>query len=95
MNESASPRCIWAGSQRVTINYPSHLLDALARVHAEAALDRLIKDEIAMQAELEARPKQDGVAPSADTEKEVTLDGPENGESSDNRQQSLPPEPNP
>jgi len=77
------------------MNYPPRLLDALARVHAEAALDRLIKDEIAMQVELEARPKQDGVAPSADTEKEVTLDGPENGESSDNRKQPLLSEPNP
>lgn len=77
------------------MNYPSHLLDALARVHAEAALDRLIKDEIAMQAELEARPKQEVTPQSADAEKEGNLDGPTGGESSDNRQPSLLPEPNP
>jgi len=72
------------------MNYPPHLLDALARVHAEAALDRLIKDEIAMHAELNGEPKQ-GVTPlSADAEKEVSLDGPAGGESSDNRNQPLP-----
>jgi len=72
------------------MNYPSHLLDALGRVHAEAALDRLIKDEIALQAELDGKQKQTDVPPSVDAEKEVSLDGPTGGESSDNLNQPLP-----
>jgi hypothetical protein len=58
------------------MSYPPHLLDALARIHAQAALDRLIRDEIAMRAELEAKPRQVGAPSSADAEKEVSLDGP-------------------
>jgi hypothetical protein len=76
------------------MSYPPHLLDALGRIHAQAALDRLIRDEIAMQAELEANPRQVGTASSADAEKEVSLDGPAGSESSDNLTRP-PPEPRP
>ena len=72
------------------MNYPPHLLDALGRVHAEAALYRLIKDEIAMQAELDGKRKQADVPPSVDAEKEGNLDGPASCKSSDNLKQPLP-----
>jgi hypothetical protein len=51
------------------MSYPPHLLDALARIHAQVALDRLIRDEIAMRVELEGKPRQAGTASSADDEK--------------------------
>ena len=76
------------------MNYPPRLLDALGRIHAEAALDRLIRDEIAMQAELEAKLRQVGASSSADAEKEVSLDGPAGSESSDNLTKPRP-EPRP
>jgi hypothetical protein len=72
------------------MNYPPHLLDALGRVHAEAALDRLIRDEIALQAGLNDKPKENDTPPPVDAEKEVSLDGPAGGESSDNLNQPLP-----
>jgi len=76
------------------MSYPPHLLDALGRVHAEAALDRLIRDEIALQAGLNDKPKENDVPPPVDAEKEVSLDGPVSDESSDNLNQPSP-EPRP
>ena len=53
----------------MTTSYPPHLLDALGRVHAEAAFDRLIRDEIALQAELDNKSSQCGTTSPIDTEK--------------------------
>lgn len=72
------------------MDYPSHLLDALGRVHAEAALDRLIRDERTMQPELRDEGQQDDAPPSVGVEKDGNVDGPTNGESSDNLKQPLP-----
>lgn len=76
------------------MSYPPHLMDALARVYAKVALDRLIKDEMAKQAELQNEIQPAAVPSAADPEKEGNVDGPMGGESSDNRQQPLP-EPSP
>jgi hypothetical protein len=75
------------------MSYPPHLMDALARVYAKVALDRLIKDEMA-RAEPQNDAKPAAVSPAADPEKEGNVDGPGRVESSDNREQLLP-EPRP
>lgn len=67
------------------MSYPPHLLDALGRVYAKVALDRLIKDEIAMQSELKVPTKQSDIPPTDDAAEEVNVDGPTGDESSDNR----------
>lgn len=67
----------------MTMNYPPHLLDALGRVHAEAALDRLIKDEIALQAPLNGMPTQCDTTQPVDAEKERPPAGPAGDKSSD------------
>ena len=67
----------------MTMNYPPHLLDALGRVHAEAALDRLIKDELALQAELDTTATQCDTMQPVDTEKEPPPAGPTGDKSSD------------
>jgi hypothetical protein len=76
------------------MSYPPHLMDALGRVYAKVALDRLIKDEMAKQAELQNNIQPAAVPAAAGLEKEGSIDGPVSGESSDNRQQLLP-EPRP
>jgi hypothetical protein len=76
------------------MSYLPHLMDALGRVYAKVALDRLIRDEIAKQAELQNEIQPAAGLPAADAEKEGCVDGPAGGESSDNRQQLLP-EPSP
>ena len=72
------------------MSYPAHLMDALGRVYAKVALDRLIRDEMAKQTELQNEIQPAAGAPAADPEKERSVDGPASGESSDNRQQLLP-----
>lgn len=57
------------------MNYPSHLLDALGRVHAEAALDRLIRDELATPPELQDDTKQTDIPPPVDAAKEGSAAG--------------------
>lgn len=65
------------------MNYPSHLLDALGRVHAEAALDRLIRDEMATQPELQDDTKPADIPPSVDVAKEGSAEGLVSDKSSD------------
>jgi hypothetical protein len=73
------------------MSYPPHLMDALARVYAKVALDRLIKDELPMQSEVQCdtRPAAH-IPPTTTAEKQGNVDGPMGGESSDNRSQPLP-----
>ena len=66
------------------MSYPPHLLDALGRVYAKVALDRLIKDEMAMRPELKDHAKQSSIPPTVDAAGEVNIDGPAGDESSDN-----------
>lgn len=72
------------------MSYPPHLMDALGRVYAKVALDRLIKDEMAKQAELQNETQPATGFPSADPEKERNVDGPLSVESSDNPKHLLP-----
>ena len=72
------------------MSYPPHLMDALARVYAKVALDRLIKDETLMQPEVQCDTHPAAhVPPVATAEKHGNVDGPMDGESSDNRSQPL------
>lgn len=73
------------------MSYPAHLIDALARVYAKVALDRLIKDEMALQAELQGRTQRAAdIPPPHYPEKAGTAAGPARVESSDNREPLLP-----
>jgi hypothetical protein len=72
------------------MSYPPHLLDALGRVYAKVALDRLIKDEGAIQPELQGDARRADIPSTVYPEKKGTLDGPASGESRDNRSQPLP-----
>lgn len=65
------------------MNYPSHLLDALGRVYAEAALDRLIRDELAAQPERQDDTKPVDIPPPVDTAKEGSAEGLVSDKSSD------------
>lgn len=65
------------------MNYPSHLLDALGRVHAEAALDRLIRDEMATQPERQDNTKPADIPPPVDAAKEGSAEGLVSDKSSD------------
>lgn len=76
------------------MSYPAHLIDALARVYAKVALDRLIKDERAKQAELQNDIPPADIPATNYPEKARTVDGPACVESSDNREPLLP-EPHP
>jgi hypothetical protein len=71
------------------MSYPPHLMDALGRVYAKVALDRLIKDEKARQVEPQNDIRPATAPAAAGLEKEGSVDGPASGESSDNRQQLL------
>ena len=76
------------------MSYPPHLMDALGRMYAKVALDRLIKDEMTRQAgpQDDARPAE--IPATHYPEKGGSVDGPVSVESSDNREQ-LPPESRP
>lgn len=65
------------------MNYPSHLLDALGRAHAEAALDRLIRDEMAIQPERQDDPKQADIPPPVATATDGSSEGLVSDKSSD------------
>lgn len=65
------------------MNYPSHLLDALGRVHAEAALDRLIRDEMAIQPERQDDTKPADIPPPVATATDDSAEGLVSDKSSD------------
>lgn len=65
------------------MNYPSDLMDALGRVHAEAALDRLIRDELATQPEQHDNTKPADIPPPVDAAKDGSAGGLVSDKSSD------------